>query len=469
MSGVRIPAPLHFLPTFFIVLTQKVIAFINSNNLISPNDHIIVALSGGRDSVALLHMLNSLKSELQISLSAVHINHGLRGVESDNEEAFVKSLCTKMGINCPVYHLTGFNKDAGENALRKARYEKFEQEAVKFENCKIATAHHLDDQLETYLMRLFKGSGPKGLLAIPAKRLKYIRPFLCCTRREINDYCDDKNIQFIDDPSNFVADKLRNKIRKNLTPALEGVFGKSYLEEFSKSHERYKAYYQEYRQYNFTEFEKYYIKGKHQLRIEKHDYRAFSQNRKLHFLEYCFSCIYGLPFTVQSSQINDFETFVNSAKTGAFFHFSESCKVLTDRTELFFFSDAETDEKFWELNAGQNVKVGNYLVSLGRAESLRDSDRENQWVEYIDGANLTLPLKIRYWQDGDAFIPLGSRGSVKLSDFFINQKLNLLDKHKVPLILSGEKIVWLAGLRLSELFKIKKQSEIIYKIEIKLL
>jgi tRNA(Ile)-lysidine synthase len=451
------------------VLTQKVTTFIKSNALISPKEHIIVALSGGRDSVSLLYLLNSIKSELEISLSAVHINHSLRGAESDEEESFVKSLSTKMGIDCSVYRLAGFKIDAGENALRKARYDKYEQEAVKFENCKIATAHHLDDQLETYLMRLFKGSGPKGLLAIPSKRLKYIRPFLCCTRREINDFCEDNKIQFVDDPSNFVADKLRNKIRKNLTPALEDIFGKSYLQEFSKSHEEYKAYYQEYRQYNFMDFEKYYIKEKQQLCIEKQDYLAFSKNGKLHFLEYCFSCIYGLPFTVQSSQINDFETFVNSAKTGAFFHFSESCKVLTDRTKLFFFVDTEKVEKFWELNDGQIVKIGNYLVSLVRAERFRDSDRKNQLVEYIDGGSLELPLKIRFWRAGDSFIPLGAKGSVKLSDFFINQKLNLLEKHKVPLILSGEKIVWLAGLRLSELFKITEQTKKIYKIEIKML
>ncbi|KAA3608465.1 MAG: tRNA lysidine(34) synthetase TilS [Calditrichaeota bacterium] len=452
-----------------MVLTKKVTAFIQSNHLISPKNHIIIALSGGRDSVSLLYLLNSLKTELNISISAVHINHGIRGSESDDDEAFVKKICSDLGVKCSVYKLSGFGKNAGENALRKARYKKYEQEIRKFDNCKLATAHHLDDQLETYFMRVFKGSGPKGLLGIPAVREKYIRPFLSCSRYEIDNYCTENKIPFRDDSSNFEQDKLRNKMRQRFTPALKEVFGNDYLGEFFKTHQKYEQFYRESFDLNCVHFENKIVKKKNQIIINKDDYLLFEKNQKSQFLEYCFSYIYGLSFTLASDQINEFEKFVKSANTGSCFEFSENQKILIDRSQLVFFVPQENQTKFWELYESQNVNCDLYKFSISRIDVDKVKINKNPKVEYICGDNLEFPLKIRYWQEGDFFYPLGSKGKQKLSDFFVNQKTNILEKRNIPLLLLKDKIIWVAGYRISNLFKVTEESKRVYKIEIETL
>ncbi len=450
------------------MLSKTITAFIKSNSLISSNDHIVVALSGGRDSISLLYLLHSLTEELNITLSAVHINHGVRGQESDADEMFVKKICQELKVECSFFSLNGFDKNSGENSLRKARYEKFEEEIANIKNCKIATAHHLDDQLETFLMRLFKGSGPKGLLGIPIKRGKYIRPLLCCSRKEINQFCKDKNILFKDDSSNTETNKLRNKIRHDLIPAAKNIFGEDYLSFFSKSHNDFRELYKEYFNSNIDHFKKYIVNKKEQLIVGKQDYQLFTRTQKLHFLEYCFSYIYGLPFETQSEQMIEFDKFVDSAKTGSIFYFSENKKVLKDRSKLIFFIPQKMHGKFWELYEGQNVNCDHCIISLNKVENSFIDSHQNPNIEYICGENLKLPLKIRFWQKGDFFYPLGG-GKQKLSDFFVNHKVNILEKEKIPLVLSGDKIVWICGYRISELFKITKKTKTLYKIEIEML
>jgi len=451
------------------VLSKKVSAFIKSNSLISPTDHIIVALSGGRDSISLLHLLNSLKEKLKITLSAIHINHGVRGLESDEDEKFVKTICKEIGIECSFYSLNGFNKNTSENKLRKARYEKFETESVKFKRCKIATAHHLDDQLETFLMRLFRGSGPKGLLGIPVKRENYIRPLLACSRKEIDLYCDEKNILFRNDSSNAETDKLRNKIRHHLTPVLGEIFGEDYLSRYSKGNKDFTEFYREYFESNISHFEKQITRDKNQLIVKKLVYKSFYKNQKLHFLEYCFSYIYGLPFTIQSDQMTELEKFVDLAKTGSEFQFSENKKVLKDRSNLIFYIPQNKDEKCWELYEGQNVNCGHSIVSLKKVENNKFELNNNPNIEFINGEKFVFPLKVRFWKKGDFFYPLGKKGKQKLSDFFINQKVSVLDKKKTPLILSGSEIIWVGGYRINELYKVAKTSKNVYKIEIEML
>lgn len=448
------------------MLSKKVTAFIKSNSLILPNDHIIVAVSGGRDSISLLYLLQSLKTKFKFTLSAVHVNHGLRGQESDADERFVKTICDSLGMDCSFHGLSGFTKDSGENSLRIARYDKFEKEAIKFKNGKIATAHHLDDQLETYLMRMFKGSGPKGLLGIPEKRGKYIRPLLGCSRREIDQYCKEENLLFRDDSSNAETNKLRNKIRSHLTPVLDGLFGDDYLLLFSKSHNALKGFYKEYFDSNIIHFEKLVIKDKDQLVITKSDWLAFSKYQKHHFLEYCFSYIYDLPFMIQSGQLNEFTRFVDSAKTGSQFQFSENQKVLKDRLQLVFFIPQQNQDKCWELNVGQNVNCGHCFISLKRVEEKKIQLSDNPNIEFISGDNLNFPLIVRFWRKGDFFYPLGNTGKQKLSDFFVNQKIDVLEKSKIPLLLTGNEIIWVGGKRISELYKVTNESKTVYKIEI---
>jgi len=447
------------------VLIKKVASFITENNLISKSKHIAVALSGGRDSVALLHILNHLKSQLEVTLSAIHINHGIRGGESDKDQAFVNKLCETMGTECDFYRLSGFNKNSAEDVLRNARYKIFDEYLNNNKDSRIATGHHLNDQIETYLMRLFKGSGTKGLLGIPLVRGNYIRPLLQISRDEINAFCIKHKISYREDTTNSEYDKLRNKVRLKLVPQIEQIFGKEYPLQFLKSHNTYKNLYNENLHENYTVFKKISIIENNEIEIRIRDYKTLSKLRKTQYLEYCFSYVYGLDCQIGSEQLAEFDTFISSSQTGTKFLFADSIEVLKDRDKLIFFIQSKKSEKKKKLNLDKSIKFRNCRLIL--KEVLNDSVTfdDNKSVEYISADNIYLPLTIRMWQEGDYFYPLGSNNRQKVSDFFTNNKVSRINKKKIPIILNQDQIVWIAGYRIDHRYKVKKNSKSVFKIE----
>lgn len=203
----------------------KVLSFINKHNMLNRGDSVVVALSGGADSMALLHILLSLKDELGISVCAAHVNHCLRGDESERDEAFVRQVCGRLGVVLHVLRadVAAESKRTGEGTEecgRRIRYEFFESvDGVS----KIATAHTLSDDTETLLFNLARGSGLNGLCGIPPVRKRVIRPLITCTRSDVEEYCKENNINFVTDKTNFENDYNRNKIRNLVIPHLREI------------------------------------------------------------------------------------------------------------------------------------------------------------------------------------------------------------------------------------------------------
>ncbi len=200
----------------------KVLSAIDAHNMIASGDSVIVALSGGADSMTLLSVLLSLRDKLQIDISAAHVNHCLRGDESDRDEAFVRETCKKLGVRLHMLRtdVAGEAEKTGEGTEecgRRIRYEFFYSIS---DTAKIATAHTLSDNLETVLFNLTRGSGLNGLCGIPPVRGRLIRPLISCTRGEIENYCADNAISFVTDSTNAHNDYTRNKIRNLVVPQL---------------------------------------------------------------------------------------------------------------------------------------------------------------------------------------------------------------------------------------------------------
>ena len=204
----------------------KIKRYIDERQLLQKGDKVLVALSGGADSVALLHILNSLKEELDIALYAAHFNHGIRGEEADRDERFCKALCDKMGVyffrfGADVPSIAKRYGESVELCGRKMRYDFLQWVCDdKLGTAKIATAHHSDDNAETILWNLTRGSGLAGLAGIPVKRENIIRPLLCCTRAEIEGYCADHDLEYVTDSTNLSDDYTRNKLRHQVMPVL---------------------------------------------------------------------------------------------------------------------------------------------------------------------------------------------------------------------------------------------------------
>ncbi|WP_317367913.1 tRNA lysidine(34) synthetase TilS [uncultured Tyzzerella sp.] len=202
---------------------------IYKHNLICNNDHIIVGVSGGADSICLLHFLYSIKKDFNLKITAVHINHCMRGEESDQDNKFVVDFCKNINIPIKVFSFDIYNKSKEENISieetgRKYRYFAFNK-VLKEENAtKIAIAHNKDDNAETILMRFFRGTGIKGLSGISYKRDNIIRPILDCLRKDIEKYCDKNNLSYRNDSTNSMDIYTRNKIRLNLIPTIKKDF-----------------------------------------------------------------------------------------------------------------------------------------------------------------------------------------------------------------------------------------------------
>lgn len=205
--------------------TQKIFNFIEENNMICQGDNVIVGLSGGGDSVCLFLVLNELRKKIPFNIYAVHVNHGIRGISATRDEMFAVSLCERENVPCKVVHIDAVKKAKEERitleeAGRKARYDVFKEESIVHDNAKIAVAHHINDQAETVLFNLIRGSGLKGMGGIKPYRDNILRPLLCVTRDEIIEYLNDRDEDFCTDETNEDDEYTRNYIRNKVIPML---------------------------------------------------------------------------------------------------------------------------------------------------------------------------------------------------------------------------------------------------------
>lgn len=206
------------------MILEKVKAAIEKYKMLCGEENVTVALSGGADSVCLLHLLVSLKKTYNIKISAIHINHNLRGEESDRDEEFVKALCKSLDVPLTVLSINvkEISEKTGESielAARNARYDAFKKQGVGV----VATAHTASDNLETVLFNITRGAGLKGVCGIPAKRDIYIRPLIFCTRQEVEEYISENNLSYVTDSTNLSDDYSRNLLRHKVVPVLKSL------------------------------------------------------------------------------------------------------------------------------------------------------------------------------------------------------------------------------------------------------
>jgi len=445
---------------------ERLRTFIHSHNLLTPNNRLILAVSGGLDSMVMLHLFLLSPELYQTPALVLHINHNQRGAESDKDEALVRSSCEQYGLECHSEQLTNLPKDASEDVMRFARYAVFDKMLATYSTAKLATAHHLDDQLETFLMRLAKGTSLKGLGSIPEKRAAFIRPLLGFRRVELERYQQDHQIQFRTDDSNHDVSKLRNNIRKNVVPNLMEVFSDSFYAGFDKTLYELKG-----RQKNLTEANERLFKSIYKMNQSNgtlliDDYKQLPDLEKRDLLQYCVSHLDPLNYSASNEMWQSFDRFVDQAKTGKQFLISETIRVFKNRSFLEFTISDFREWPIQELFPDSSVDWGNQRITLKKVtwkdiELSADPNRE-----FFCGDKVSFPLIIRSWKDGDIFHPFGMKGTQKVSDFYINNKIDRLEKHKIPIVIVGDKIIWIAGFRLDGRFKVTEQCKSIYKISI---
>jgi len=443
---------------------QKTADFIQKKKLLGGIENILVACSGGPDSVALLFVLRALSRSLKLKLGVAHLNHQLRP-EAKKDAEFVKKLANNLVL--PFFYteantetVAKENKWSLEEAGRNLRYEFFEQVTKDEGFDKVATAHTADDLAETVLLQLIRGTG--GPTGIPAKRGQIIRPILWATRQDVLEFVKQKKLTYRTDPSNKGKRFFRNRVRNELLPLLE----KKYNPQIRPALIRLAEIFEEEKKF---------------LRAEAENILKKSVVKENQALGLNLSVLSNVPKAIQREIL---QTVTNR-------HFDSSLDfVATERLltllekpgkiELAkgFFSDSTRKGILWFYWLGKKpepAKLKLPLKKLVKANGLVLQAQKiprprlktlvlpDGWQAYLDAAKLKLPIIIRPVEKGDRFIPLGMKASKKVGDFFTDAKVPAFRRQKALLLTSAGKICWVIGHRISEHFKVRPNTkEVIY-------
>ncbi|HEY6907114.1 MAG TPA: tRNA lysidine(34) synthetase TilS [Ignavibacteriaceae bacterium] len=449
---------------------QKFLRFIDEHNLIAPGEKILAALSGGPDSVFLLYLLYKFRTRLKIRLSAIHINHSLRGKDAAGDEKFCSDYCRNMGIDFVSVkkNVKSFAKRNGyslEEAGRILRYREFARTLKVQKLDKIATAHNANDNTETVLLNLIKGTGLDGISGIPAGRENIIRPILCFTKEEILSYLDRKNISFRIDKSNEDTNFERNYLRNKILPMIKTRLNPSVDQAVLVSSE------------NFRSIKEYILST--EAESFKNIKKDTSGNLQIGIadLKKAIADLRGLLLKTLLERELDIQIFsrdirkifsLSGAQTGKQIELSGGTLVFKEREYLKFIHNYRIKEGYSiKIHAGEEKTTPFGTLSIRGCERASLVYSSNKNKEYISADALSNEFTIRRWKNGDSFHPLGMRGKKKISDFLNEQKVESSGKKDHLILLNDDKVVWVIGLRIDDRYKIIPTTQKILELWLK--
>ena len=441
---------------------KRVQDFIRKQQLLTDNAGVLVALSGGADSVALLRILVRLGYRCR----AVHCNFHLRGEESDRDELFATALCHSLGVKCEVAHFdtTGYateHKVSIEMAARELRYQEFERVRQAHNLDVIAVAHHQDDAVETLLLNLIRGAGINGLTGMKVKNGFVVRPLLCLTRDEITSFLDHLGQPYVTDSTNLTDEYARNKVRLNLLPLMEQI------NPAAKSNIMQAAI-------HLGEAATIYNKVMADTNAGIVTNHADGLDISIAALldtdvpqAHLFELLH--PYGFNSAQVADIFRSLSS-EAGRVFQAADYT-LLRDRTHLHVRNKAQTTvtgDMVFTLPENGTVELPDdtqlriYCIEPDAAWQV---PRRND-ILCIDASRISEPLTLRHPRTGDRFHPFGMKGSKLLSDFYTDLKIPRTEKEKQWVLCHGNDIVWAVGLRSSEKYRLSEKVQKVICIEI---
>ena len=432
--------------------------FILKEKLFKENDKILLTVSGGVDSIVMCDLFH----KAGFSFGIAHCNFKLRGKESDEDEKFVKSLAEKYGVpfQKKLFNTKSYSekkKISIQMSARDLRYAWLKKIAKeKKYNC-IATAHHLDDSIETFFINILRGTGIAGLHGVPVVQGNIIRPLLFANKKTIREYAEAEKLFWREDSSNFTDKYLRNNIRHHLIPSLKKLnagFEKTISKElsyFKEAGEIFKKFIEEKKKEIVVEEGKNILLNIKKLKDSGH------AETLLHELLRAYG------FTPETTELIAQRMYTTAGKK----FLSPTYRLIKDRN-FFILSPKRSNskEKEFLLKKNQSEFKNETLflkaeVISGNLSAVKD---KHSSIAYLDYSILVFPLKIRKWKQGDFFHPLGMKGKKKLSDFFIDQKIPLGEKENIYILESDGKIAWVINHRIDDRFKVIRDTKKILKV-----
>jgi tRNA(Ile)-lysidine synthase len=462
------------------MLFDQVKRTIDRHHLLEKGDRLIVGVSAGMDSMVLLHLLNAYRETYDLSLIIAHVNHGLRPEESEKEAELVRNEARRLGFPFEYgkFNVKEFQKLRGlspQDAARRIRFHFFSDLVQKYRAQKIALGHNADDQVETVLLRLLRGSGLEGLKGIlPNRQGRIIRPLIEVWREEIKSFALEKRIPFLLDSSNLKKDYLRNRLRLALIPFIEKEYQPSFKEIVLRSS-------------NFLREENDYLEkgaGEAYRKIvtEGNDTLSFrlSEYRSLHP---------AIQWRVIKKILERICARERGADEGEWLNVHEICQKLERSSPSFLL---ELPQGVWIVKRYEKVLFGkgrvkpiqpfevqvvssgrNFIEEIGKEVVMEEASVDKfgdlsgpSHTAFMDYESLQFPLRIRNFRPGDRFQPLGAKGTQKLKEFFIDHKIPRFERANIPLVISAEMIAWVVGHRIDERVKVTEKTKRILKVTV---
>jgi tRNA(Ile)-lysidine synthase len=451
------------------MLTKKVNKTIERFGMLKPGDRVVVAVSGGPDSVCLLSVLQALAKNLDLALHIAHLDHMFRGKESANEALFVADLANKSGIPSTIEKtdVPAFCRERGlssQEGARRARYGFLQRIAQKIGAARIATGHTADDQAETFLMRLIRGAGVAGLSAIPPVRENIIRPLIEVTRNEVQEYVKENSLIFVTDPSNTSPVYTRNRIRLDILPVLKR-FNPRIIETLSSEAALLRDEDEAMEACLATFSPGVIIREEAGVILNREKFNALPQAFKRRLLRKAVDLAVTEPSGLSSPetrplssvQIDEALAFMAVARTGRTMRLPFNITI--EREYEKFIVSLQTDvNEFSRVLAlpgittipelGMEVEIS-ILETRDEGQRTGEEREENYlWQAEFDYDKIRSPLLLRSRLRGDWFCPAGMGGkSKKIQDYFVDEKVPRRKRDAVPLLVSGDDMLWVVGLR----------------------
>ena len=458
-------------------IRKRFLKFIKEKNIVKSGDKILVGLSGGPDSVCMLNLLCSIRDEEKIEVAAAHINHMLRGEEADKDEEYSKRLCESLGVRFFSKRID-INKYAletgksSELAGREARYDFFDEIINKINFNKIATAHNANDQAETILMRIMRGTGLEGLGGIPVEREgKYIRPILFMKREEVEQYCKENNLNPHIDATNLERIYSRNKVRLDILPYMKNNFNPNIVETIN----RMALLLQDDNEFIEGEVNKAYkdncFERENSIVISKNLFNIHSAivTRVIR------KALFAINKSNYDMEMKNIEDIIELSNLGT----NKRVDLPKDIYAENVYGDIIIRKKEYIKNKLSNeltlnkkdilhneVIFDEYIINFDVVNNKDIKQENDELIKNFDYDKINNVI-IRYRKDGDRITPLGMKGSKKLKDIFIDMKIPKEKRDEIPLIQFNDDISWIVGIKMSDKFKITKETKHILKVSVK--
>ena len=461
---------------------DRVMDCIYKYKMIAECDAVLIGISGGIDSITLLYSLYFLSDKLKCSLIVAHANHGLRGEQSDREAEFVRKIADELKLPFVIEKIDvlGYMGEKGlskQAAARELRYDFFERAAKNTSANKIALGHNADDQAETVLMKLLRGSGASGIAGMRAVRDKIIRPLIEIKRDEITEFVKEKRLRYVEDPSNLEPYYLRNKIRLNLIPLLKEEYNPNIVDTLRETAEIIRDEDEFLESYCSTILSDIIqSKGNEAIEIDVLKLKNFHIAIKRRIIRIVLKMLKGDLLKISVVHVEEILNSINKGFSGKSLNLPDGICVLYEYDKLKLFREAEVEEEA-EVRFDIPLKIpGETILSAPEykfiAEIISPVDfaaagfsLRNKFTAFFDMDKLKGALRVRNRVNGDIFHPSGMKGSKKLKEFFIDEKIPRRERDSIPLIVSGDIILWIVGERTADYGKVDKDTKKILKIE----